>query len=80
MHKLPTIENVDLSGKKVLVREDLNVPIENGLVVSDARIKAAVLNLRSILSKNPKQIIILSHLGRPIPGADNSKFSLYPVI
>jgi phosphoglycerate kinase len=82
MLHLRTLDNIqlDLIGKKILVREDLNVPIENGCVLSDARIKAAAINLKKIFAKQPKQIIIISHLGRPKTGTDSNKFSLYPIV
>ena len=82
MLHLRTLDNIklDLKGKKVLVREDLNAPIENGCVLSDARIKAAAINLKKILVKQPKQIIIISHLGRPKIDTDSNKFSLYPIV
>src|SRR5690606_42026051 len=59
--------DLDLRGKRVLIREDLNVPIKDGEVTSDARIKAAVPTLR----KAPEQgaaVIVMSHLGRPKEG------------
>ena len=70
-----------LSGKRVLIREDLNVPIKEGAVVSDARIRAAVPGIVQAISAGA-QVIVMSHLGRPVEGgtdADNAAYSLAPV-
>ncbi len=68
----------DLAGKRVLVREDLNVPIANGKVSSDARIQAALPTLRMLLRAGAK-LMVMSHLGRPIEGQPEEKFSLQPI-
>ncbi|MDB4453266.1 phosphoglycerate kinase [bacterium] len=70
-----------LSGKRVLIREDLNVPIKEGVVASDARIRAAVPGIVQAISSGA-QVIVMSHLGRPVEGgtdADNAAYSLAPV-
>jgi len=72
------MENLDLDGKRVLIREDLNVPVSDGRVTSDARIRAALPTLRMALEKGAA-IIILSHLGRPVEGEPDPQFSLQPV-
>jgi phosphoglycerate kinase len=69
---------LDLTGKRVLIREDLNVPIKNGRVTSDARIEAALPSLREALAAGAA-VIVMSHLGRPVEGAFDPAFSLAPV-
>lgn len=73
-----TIRDVDLKGKRVLVRVDFNVPIENGKITDDTRITAAIPTIRAILDRQPRSIILMSHLGRPKKGPD-PQFSLKPV-
>jgi phosphoglycerate kinase len=73
-----TIRNIDLRGKRVLVRVDFNVPIENGEITDHTRIRAAVPTLKAILDQKPRSIILMSHLGRPKGGPD-PKYSLAPV-
>jgi phosphoglycerate kinase len=68
----------DLAGKRVLVREDLNVPIAGGRVTSDARIQAAWPTLHRALEANAA-LMVMSHLGRPKEGAFAEEFSLRPV-
>ncbi|HUD97731.1 MAG TPA: phosphoglycerate kinase [Woeseiaceae bacterium] len=68
----------DLAGKRVLVREDLNVPVADGRVTSDARIQAAWPTLRRALEANAA-LMVMSHLGRPKEGAVVEEFSLRPV-
>ena len=70
--------DTQLAGKKVLIREDLNVPVENGLVTSDARIRAALPTIRHALDAGAK-VILMSHLGRPTEGEFDVEFSLRPV-
>jgi glyceraldehyde 3-phosphate dehydrogenase len=59
------LENLDLEGKYVVLRLDLNVPIKNNVVVDDYRIQSAIPTIDTILKKNPSKLIICSHLGRP---------------
>ena len=68
----------DLSGKRVLIREDLNVPVQDGVVASTARIEAALPTLRHCLNAGAA-VIVMSHLGRPKPGAIDPALSLAPV-
>ena len=68
----------DLRGKRVLIREDLNVPIEGGKVTSDARIRASLPTIQLALDKGAK-VFITSHLGRPEEGVYAEEFSLAPV-
>ena len=72
------LTDTDVSGKRVLIREDLNVPIQGGAVTSDARIRAALPTIRYALERNAK-VFILSHLGRPTEGRYDESLSLQPV-
>jgi phosphoglycerate kinase len=69
---------LDLAGKRVLIREDLNVPLKNGKVTSDARIAAALPTLQKALGAGAA-VIVMSHLGRPEEGRFDAEFSLAPV-
>jgi phosphoglycerate kinase len=70
--------DLDLAGKRVLIREDLNVPVHDGAVSSDARIRAALPTIRLALEKGAR-VLLLSHLGRPEEGKFEPQFSLAPV-
>ena len=70
--------DLDLSGKRVLIREDLNVPVADGKVTSDARIRAALPTIEAALAANAA-VMLVSHLGRPTEGQPEEKFSLQPV-
>ena len=70
--------DLDLAGKRVLIREDLNVPIKDGVVTSDARIKAALPTIRHALAAGAK-VMVMSHLGRPTEGEYNQNYSMAPV-
>ena len=72
------MSDLDLAGKRVLIREDLNVPIKNGEVTSDARIRAALPTIKMALDAGAK-VMVLSHLGRPTEGECAPEFSLAPV-
>jgi phosphoglycerate kinase len=72
------MDDVDLHNKRVLIREDFNVPIENGVVKSDARLRAALPTLQKAIAQKAG-VIIISHLGRPKEGEFSSAFSLKPV-
>ena len=72
------MSDLDLSDKKVLIREDLNVPILNGEISSDARIRAILPTLDIALKANCA-ILIMSHMGRPTEGEYNSDYSLEPI-
>lgn len=72
------MEELVLTGKRVLIREDLNVPIATGKVASDARISAALPTLKAALDQGA-QVILMSHLGRPEEGKFDPAFSLLPV-
>ena len=70
--------DLDLSGKRVLIREDLNVPVADGVVTSDARIQAALPTIEAALAANAA-VMLVSHLGRPTEGQPEAQFSLRPV-
>ncbi|MFC0179818.1 phosphoglycerate kinase [Thorsellia kenyensis] len=72
------MSDVDLAGKRVLIRADLNVPVKEGKVTSDARIRAALPTIEEALKKGAK-VMITSHLGRPTEGEYAEEFSLGPV-
>lgn len=71
--------DMDLRGKRVLIREDLNVPIKDGKVTSDARLKAALPTLQSALEQGAK-VMVMSHLGRPEEGVFDEAYSMAPVV
>ncbi len=71
--------DLDLNGKRVLIREDLNVPVKEGKVTSDARIRAALPTIKLALKKGAK-VMVMSHLGRPTEGEYDEAFSLAPVV
>lgn len=76
-----TMETLDLEGKRVLIRQDLNVPVADGRVVSDKRIQASLPTIRKAMEAGAS-VLIMSHLGRPKEGAgseENADFSLAPV-
>lgn len=75
---LTLMTDLDLKDKRVLMREDLNVPIVNGKITSAARLKAAVPSVRHALNQGA-QVILMSHLGRPKEGEFSEEFSLAPV-
>ncbi|MFO9045352.1 phosphoglycerate kinase [Legionella pneumophila serogroup 1] len=72
------MSDIDLSGKRVLIREDLNVPIKDSMITSDQRLQAALPTIKSALDSGAA-VIVLSHLGRPEEGKYEKKFSLEPV-
>ncbi|MBT3562366.1 MAG: phosphoglycerate kinase, partial [Gammaproteobacteria bacterium] len=74
-------KTLDIKGKRVLIREDLNVPIKNGKVTSDARIRAALPTIKYALSAGAI-VMVMSHLGRPEEGmsiAEQPEMSMAPV-
>lgn len=76
--KVLKMRDLELAGKRVLIREDLNVPIKDGAVSSDARLRAALPTLRLALEQGAK-VIVMSHLGRPTEGEFEAQYSLAPV-
>jgi phosphoglycerate kinase len=72
------MSDLDLAGKRVLIREDLNVPVAGGQVTSDARIRAALPTLRLAIERGAR-VLVMSHLGRPKEGLRDPSLSLAPV-
>ncbi len=70
--------DLDLRGKRVLIREDLNVPVQDGVVTSDARIRASLPTIQAAKNAGAR-VLVMSHLGRPEEGVYNAEFSLAPV-
>lgn len=75
---IKVLSDIDVRGKRVLVRQDLNVPIKDGRVRSTARIDAALPTLKMLLAQGAR-VAVMSHLGRPEEGACEPEFSLAPV-
>ncbi len=73
-----TFNSLDLNGKRVLIREDLNVPIRDGMITSDKRILAALPTIEAAIDANAA-VLILSHLGRPTEGEFDKRYTLKPV-
>ncbi len=72
------LTDLDIQNKRVLIREDLNVPVKNGKVVDDARIRSALPTIEYAL-EHDAAVILMSHLGRPAEGEFNEEYSLAPV-
>jgi phosphoglycerate kinase len=72
------MSDLDLAGKRVLIREDLNVPCANGVVTSDARIRASLPTIQAAKNAGAR-VLVMSHLGRPEEGVYDEEFSLAPV-
>jgi phosphoglycerate kinase len=70
--------DLDLFGKRVLIRQDLNVPVKNGEITSDQRIKASLPTIQHCINSGAR-VMIMSHLGRPTEGAPEEQYSLKPV-
>ncbi len=70
--------DLDLRGKRVLIRQDLNVPVKHGQVTSDARLRASVPTIQAAMEAGAK-VMLMSHLGRPSEGEPAEEFSLAPV-
>lgn len=78
MHHPRSVRDADVGAKRILLRSDLNVPLEDGKVADDTRIRAALPTIQLLLECSASQIVICSHLGRPKDGPD-PKLSLRPV-
>ena len=75
---LLAMTDLDLAGRRVLIREDLNVPVKDGAVTSDARLRAALPTLRQA-ARAGARVMVMSHLGRPKEGSPDPRQSLAPV-
>ncbi len=75
---MKTFEQLDLAGKRVLIRSDLNVPVQGGQVTSRARIRASLPTFKQALDKGAA-VMVMSHLGRPTEGQPDPQYSLKPV-
>ena len=74
-----TVKDVVLKGKKVIIRVDFNVPLENGVITDDRRISAALPTVQYALAQGADKVILMSHLGRPKGTGFEAEFSLKPV-
>ena len=75
---IPKMSDLDLKGKRVLIREDFNVPLKNGEITSDIRIRAALPTIQQALKAGAK-VMLMSHLGRPNESGSSESFTLAPV-
>ncbi len=78
MSKVLTMAEMELANRQLLIRQDLNVPIKDGVISNDARIRASIPTLKLALP-NGAAIMVMSHLGRPTEGTPEEKYSLQPV-
>ena len=76
---MKTIRDINVKNKNVLVRVDYNVPIKNGKITDDLRIRASLPTIKYLLENGASKIILISHLGRP-DGQKNSELSLKPIV
>jgi phosphoglycerate kinase len=77
LHKPRSVRDAELAGKRVLVRSDLNVPLENGQIADETRIQASLPTLQLALERDAAEVTVCSHLGRP--KAPDPEFSLKPI-
>ncbi len=79
MRRPRSVREADAAGKTVLVRSDLNVPLENGEVADDTRIRASLPTLALLLERGAAEVRVCSHLGRPKAEEDRARYSMAPV-
>jgi phosphoglycerate kinase len=76
--KCPSMQDINLHNRRVIIREDLNVPIKDGIITSEQRLEAAIPTLLQALKANAA-VLVLAHMGRPQEGKFEAKYSLKPV-
>lgn len=79
MTDFPVLSDIDIEGKRVLLRVDMNVPLRDGVITDDSRIRAHIPTIRRVLDMRPASVLLLSHLGRPTEGRADPALSLSPV-
>lgn len=79
MFNKQTVKDIDLKGKRVLLRADYNVPVKNGQIIDDYRIKQTLPTIQYILQQEGSSLVIISHLGRPVGGKPDPALSLESV-
>ena len=79
MRQPRSVESADVDGRVVLVRSDLNVPLEDGRVADDTRIRASLPTIELLLDRGAEEVRVCSHLGRPKTEEDRAKYSMEPV-
>lgn len=78
MMKLQTVKDIDLQGKRILIRVDFNVPLQDGIVTDDTRIRSALTTINYILEQKGTSLVVMSHFGRP-KGKKDPAFSMAPI-
>lgn len=77
--QIPKMSDLDLKGKRILIREDFNVPLKNGEIISDLRIRAAIPTIKQALKLGAGKVMLMSHLGRPTENIFEESYSLAPI-